>query len=64
MRANGSHHKSPSNLAFLNSVCNSDGGERVEGEGQMRWQSKLIVPTGILWWGWGLAGKQAGFGAH
>lgn len=58
MRANGSHHKSPSNFAFLNSVCNSDGGERVEGEGQMRWQSKLIVPTGILWWGWGSLGSR------
>lgn len=33
MRANDSHHKSPSNLAFLNSVCSSNGRERVVGEG-------------------------------
>lgn len=40
-------HKSSPNLAFLNSVCNSDGGEKVEGEGQMILQSKLIVSTGL-----------------
>lgn len=70
MRANGSLHKSSPNLAFLNSVCNSEGGEKVAGEGQTRWQSKLTVSTGLkrklfsLHWQGAGVGRQAAFGVH
>jgi hypothetical protein len=46
-RANGSLYKSSPNLAFLDSVCDSDEREKVEIEIQTRFQSKLVVSTGL-----------------